>query len=156
MRISDGISDVCSSDRYSLYEDAIPTRAGPARILGLADRGHLVVGAGADITVYTEMDDKEAMFETPDYVFKDGRLVVRKGEVVAVVDGATHVARAAFDATVETSLRRHFGAYRTQRLDNYKISDGEIEDEGGSLVRPDSARRGGSISAAAHIWNHSH
>src|SRR3546814_15132643 len=64
-----------------------------------------------------------------DLVFKDGRLVVRKGEVVAVVDGATHVAREAFDATVETSLRRHFENYRTQRLDNYKISDGEIEDE---------------------------
>jgi formylmethanofuran dehydrogenase subunit A len=88
------------------------------------------------------MDDKEAMFETPDYVFKDGQLVVRKGEVVAVVDGATHVARAPFDAKVEASLRRHFEDYRTQRLDNYKISDGEIEDEGGRLVRHDCVRSG--------------
>ncbi len=126
--------------QYSLYEIAILTRAGPARILGLADRGHLGAGAGADITVYTEMDDKEAMFETPDYVFKDGELIVRKGEVVAVVDGATHVARAAFDTTVETSLRRHFEDFRTQRLDNFKISDGEIEDEGGRLVRHDYVR----------------
>src|SRR3546814_5058754 len=84
-----------------------------------------------------------------DLVFKDGRLVVRKGEVVAVVDGATHVAREAFDATVETSLRRHFENYRTQRLDNYKISDGEIEDEGGRLVRHDYVRSGVGVSAAS-------
>lgn len=127
---------------YSLYEIAILTRAGPARILGLADRGHLGAGAAADIAVYTERDDKEAMFTTPDYVFKDGRLVVRDGEIVAVVDGATHVARASFDASVESALRKHFEDYRTQRLGSFKIADGEIEDGGGRLVRHDYVRSG--------------
>jgi formylmethanofuran dehydrogenase subunit A len=37
---------------YSLYEIAIMTRAGPARILGLQDRGHLGVGAVADVVIY--------------------------------------------------------------------------------------------------------
>ncbi|HIF06850.1 MAG TPA: hypothetical protein EYQ64_07820, partial [Gemmatimonadetes bacterium] len=55
---------------YSLYEVAIMTRAGPARSLGLKDIGHLGVGASADITVYTDNADREAMFTTPDYVFK--------------------------------------------------------------------------------------
>src|SRR3546814_20369447 len=64
--------------QYSLYEVAILTRAGPARLPGLADRGHLGVGAGADIAAYTEMADKEAMLETPDYVFMDGQRVARK------------------------------------------------------------------------------
>src|SRR5207244_9595614 len=38
---------------YSLYEIAIITRAGPARILGLKNKGHLGPGADADITIYT-------------------------------------------------------------------------------------------------------
>jgi formylmethanofuran dehydrogenase subunit A len=130
------------SREYSLYEIAIMTRAGPARILGLADRGHLGVGAAADIAVYSERDDKEAMFTTPDYVFKGGELVVRNGQVVAVVDGATHVARAPYEASVETALKKHFEDYRTQRLGNFRIADGEIEDGGGRLVRHDYVRSG--------------
>ena len=79
------LSTLGSIDReYSLYEIAIMTRAGAARLLGLHDRGHLGAGAAADITVYTEQDDKEAMFTRPDYVFKDGELIVRKGEVVKI------------------------------------------------------------------------
>ena len=40
------------SREYSLSEIAIVTRAGPARLLGLRHKGHLGVGADADITVY--------------------------------------------------------------------------------------------------------
>ncbi|MEM6799443.1 MAG: formylmethanofuran dehydrogenase subunit A [Planctomycetota bacterium] len=36
---------------YSLSEVAIITRAGPARLLGLTNKGHLGVGADADITI---------------------------------------------------------------------------------------------------------
>ncbi len=127
---------------YSLYEIAILTRAGPARILGLADRGHLAPGAAADIAVYSEQADREAMFERPDLVFKDGTLVVREGAVVAVVQGATHVARAAFDRGIEAPVRRHFDDYRTLRLDSFKIADGEIEEAGGRLVRHERVRSG--------------
>jgi formylmethanofuran dehydrogenase subunit A len=127
---------------YSLYEIAILTRAGPARILGLADCGHLAPGAAADIAVYTERDDKQAMFEHPDYVFKDGRLVVEHGAVVAAVDGATHVARPQFDSGVEASLSRHFEDYSTLRLGNFKIGDGEIEEAGGRLQHHDCVRVG--------------
>jgi formylmethanofuran dehydrogenase subunit A len=127
---------------YSLYEIAILTRAGPARILGLADRGHLGPGAAADIAVYTEQGDKQTMFERPDYVFKDGRLIVRDGAVVDVVDGATHVARPQFDRAIEKSLRQHFETYGTVRLDNFRIDDGEIEESGGRLARHDYVRAG--------------
>jgi formylmethanofuran dehydrogenase subunit A len=127
---------------YSLYEIAILTRAGPARILGLADRGHLAPGAAADIAVYTEQVDRQAMFERPDYVFKDGRLVVQDGRVVEVVEGATHVARPQFDSGIESSLRRHFDSYGTLRLDSLKVADGEIEEAGGRLVRHDCIRVG--------------
>src|SRR5207237_9566741 len=46
----------------SLYEIAIMTRAAPARLLGLADRGHLGPGAAADVAVYRWQADAEAMF----------------------------------------------------------------------------------------------
>src|SRR5207245_1848795 len=55
---------------YSLYEIAIITRAGPARMLGLTHKGHLGVGADADVTIYTPGPDKRAMFELPRCVSK--------------------------------------------------------------------------------------
>ena len=121
---------------YTLAEIAILTRAGPARILGLADRGHLAPGAVADIAVYRDQPDKAAMFGRPDYVFKDGRPIVRDGRLVEVVQGATHVARPSFDRAIERSLRDHFERYMTLRLDNFRIADGEIEDGGrGRLLK---------------------
>ncbi len=121
---------------YTLAEIAILTRAGPARILGLSDRGQLAPGAVADIAVYSEQADKTAMFGRPDYVFKDGRLIVRDGRLVEMAWGATHVARPAFDRGIERSLRDHFERFQTVRLDNFAIADGEIEEAGrGRLVK---------------------
>ena len=115
---------------YSLYEIAIMTRAGAAKLIGLNDRGHLGVGAGADITVYTEQADYEKMFARPDFVFKDGELVVKDGKVVKVVWGATHVTKPAFDMNVEADLKKYFEKYHTIQLDNFKISNDEIADNG--------------------------
>ena len=115
---------------YSLYEIAIMTRAGAAKLIGLNDRGHLGAGAGADITVYTDQADREAMFAKPDYVFKDGELVVKDGKIVKVVWGATHVAKPAFDISVEQNLKTYFDKYHTIQLDNFKISNDEITDNG--------------------------
>jgi formylmethanofuran dehydrogenase subunit A len=120
---------------YSLYEIAIMTRAGAAKLIGLNDRGHLGAGAAADITVYTERADKEAMFAKPDYVFKDGELVVKNGKVVKVVWGATHVTKPVFDIGVENNLRKYFDKYHTIQLDNFKISNDEMTDDGrGKIV----------------------
>ncbi|MGI9213954.1 MAG: formylmethanofuran dehydrogenase subunit A [Methylococcaceae bacterium] len=129
-------STLGSIDReYSLYEIAIMTRAGAARLLGLRDRGHLGVGAQADITVYTEQDDKEAMFGKPDYVFKDGELVVRYGEIVKVVWGNVHTVKPAFDRPgIEHRLRDYFDRYHTVKMDNFIIRDWEIEGDGRSKI----------------------
>ncbi|MGH8548490.1 MAG: formylmethanofuran dehydrogenase subunit A [Methylococcales bacterium] len=130
------MTTLASIDReYSLYEIAVMTRAGAARILGLADRGHLGAGAAADITVYTQQDDKQKMFEKPDYVFKDGELVVRNGEIVQVTWGTTHVIRPEFDRSIEKSLTDYFDRYLTMKLGNFKIHDDEISEDGrGSLT----------------------
>ena len=121
---------------YSLYEIAILTRAAPARALGLADRGHLGPGAAADIAVYAEQADKEAMFARPDIVLKDGRPVVRDGAIVDIAWGATHTARPDFDRGIERSLRDYFERFQTIRMENFAVADGEIEDRNeGRLVR---------------------
>ena len=129
------MSNLTSINReYSLYEIAIMTRAGAAKLIGLNDRGHLGVGAAADITVYTDQADREAMFAKPDYVFKDGELVVKDGKVVKVVWGTTHTAKPAFDIGVEKGLKDYFEKYHTIQLDNFKISDDEITEDGRGKV----------------------
>jgi formylmethanofuran dehydrogenase subunit A len=120
---------------YSLEEIAILTRAGAARLTGLVGRGSLGAGDWADITVYSENENREAMFSTPDYVFKDGELVVKDGKVVKVTWGTTHVVRPNYDASVEKDLKDYFDKYLTMKIGNFKISDDEITEDGrGSLT----------------------
>jgi formylmethanofuran dehydrogenase subunit A len=127
---------------YDLHDIAVITRAGPARALGLSDRGHLGAGAVADIAVYEEQDDKEAMFSRAAYVFKDGRLVVRDGTLVETVAGATHVARPEHDPAIERRIEDHFARFLTVRAGNFRLSDGEIADAGGALVAHPCRRAG--------------
>jgi formylmethanofuran dehydrogenase subunit A len=120
---------------YTLDEIAILTRAGPARSLGLKDRGHLGVGASADITVYQDNADRQAMFATPELVFKNGELIVRDGKVVKVVNGATHVVRPDYDHSIEKPLEDYFSRYHTMQMENFKLADWEVLDGGrGSIV----------------------
>ncbi len=130
------MSNLTSLNReYSLYEIAIMTRAGAAKLIGLNNCGHLGIGAQADITVYTEQADYEKMFAKPDYVFKNGELVVQSGKVVKVVWGATHVTKPAFDIGVEKGLSEYFEKYHTIQCDNFKISGDEIAEDGrGKIV----------------------
>ncbi len=129
---------------YSLNEIAIMTRAGAAKIIGLKDRGGLGPGNWADITVYTENSDRQKMFEKPDYVFKDGELVVVDGQIVHTKWGTTHTVKPDWDASVENGLKSYFDRYLTMKLGNFKISDDEITEDGrGSLtVHP---TKGGSL-----------
>ena len=119
---------------YSLYELAIMTRAGPARILGLKQRGHLAPGAYADIAVYDDLADREQMFSRPAYVFKNGELVVRRGEICAVTRGATHAVKPEFDRGIEKHLQDYFDRYHTLKMGNFRISDDEMADGIGSSV----------------------
>jgi formylmethanofuran dehydrogenase subunit A len=127
---------------YSLYEIAILTRAGPARSLGLKDIGHIGPGAKADITVYKDDSNRETMFTAPEYVFKNGELIVRDGKVVKVVNGATHVARPEYNRSIEKPLKEYFDRYHTVRMENFALSDDEITDGGRGeiIVQPTKAR----------------
>jgi formylmethanofuran dehydrogenase subunit A len=110
----------------SLYEIAIMTRAAPARLLGLKDRGHLGEGAAADIAVYREDADREAMFTTPAYVFKDGALVARAGRITAAPVGGTHFVAPDYDRGIETTLRKRHAAQGGVNFDQLAIGHDEL------------------------------
>lgn len=130
------MSTLASIDReYSLYEIAIMTRAGAAKLVGLHDRGHLGMGAAADITVYTDDPDREKMFSKPDYVFKDGELVVRNGQVVKVTWGTTHTIRPEFDRGIEKEINKYFDTYHTVKAKNVQVTDQHIADDGRGRVQ---------------------
>jgi formylmethanofuran dehydrogenase subunit A len=124
---------------YSLYEIAVLTRAAPARILGLADRGHLRAGAAADVVLYEPHPDPEAMFATPRWVFKDGELVAHGGQVKAVTSGSIHTVKPEFDPGIERRLQEYFERYHTMSLASFQISDDEVRECGRTpqlLVHP--------------------
>jgi formylmethanofuran dehydrogenase subunit A len=101
---------------YTLEEIATMTRAAPARLLGLADRGHLGPGARADVAVYADDKDRARMFRDAHLVFKDGDLVVRDGEVTHYRAGRTLTARAEFDRGIERRLDAYYDeVYRAPR-----------------------------------------
>ena len=67
------------SREYSIQELCIITRAAPAKIAGLPQKGHLGVGADADITVYRPNQQLAEMFAMPAAVYKSGILVNENG-----------------------------------------------------------------------------
>jgi len=139
-------SNLASLEReYSLYEIATMTRAGAARLVGLADRGHLGAGGAADITVYTDDADREKMFSSPDYVFKDGKIVVKDGHLIDVTWGTTHVVKPEYDNSIEKELKPYFDRYHTQKMGNFKISDDEIVDDGRGSLTVQPLHKGGAI-----------
>jgi formylmethanofuran dehydrogenase subunit A len=74
---------------YTLQELCIVTRAAPARIAGLPHKGHLGVGADADIALYRPDADLARMFSMPAKVFKAGVLVAEDGQLRATPAGTT-------------------------------------------------------------------
>ena len=107
-------SGLCAIEReYSFSEIAQLTRSGPAKLLGLADRGHLREGARADVAVYRDDPDRTAMFARAKLVLKDGETIVEDGEVVAWRSGRTLELAVESDkamvARSETYLQDRFG-----------------------------------------------
>jgi formylmethanofuran dehydrogenase subunit A len=108
---------------YTLGEIAIITRAGPARILGLKNKGHLGVGADADITIYTPHENKEIMFQLPRYVIKSGRILVEEGDIREVLDGKLIHVDAGYDRASEGHIAEWFEQFYSIRFRNYAVGD---------------------------------
>jgi formylmethanofuran dehydrogenase subunit A len=108
---------------YTLEEIAIITRAGPARLLGLRDKGHLGVGADADITIYDDREDREEMFSAPRYVFKDGHAVVEDGELRETGAGRLLRVGAEYDPSIEPTLEALFEDRYSVRFSSYPVRE---------------------------------
>ncbi|HET6719231.1 MAG TPA: formylmethanofuran dehydrogenase subunit A, partial [Rhodocyclaceae bacterium] len=129
----------------SIDEIAIMTRAAPARLLGLNDRGQLGLGAAADIAIYREDTNREDMFTTPEYVFKDGTLVARRGRIAATPVGGTHFIETAFDPAIERTLARYRDDHLALSSRHATISRDELCScsNGGALLQCQLHGRGG-------------
>ncbi len=122
-----GIIDRCTLadlDReYTLNDICIITRAGPARILGLKNKGHLGPGADADVTIYMPHENKQTMFELPRYVIKSGQILVEDSELREPADGKTLYIAPEFDREIETDIAKWFEKYYSVQFRNYPVSD---------------------------------
>jgi formylmethanofuran dehydrogenase subunit A len=118
-------------------EIAIMTRAAPARVLGLEDKGHLGTGADADVTIYDlkpEDVDSSLDFQTvkkalatAKYTIKGGVVVAKDGQILATPAGRTFWVDAAAPATdkerLMVDLQEKFDRYYSVRLSNYMVQD---------------------------------
>jgi len=125
-----------SIDReLSFYEIAIMTRAGQAKALGLKNKGHLGVGADADIAVYNvnpERTDSSRKYKTvrkafkkAAYTIKDGKIVVKNGEIQKHVNGATMWLNVQSSelAEITDDMKRRFREYWTVEYENYPVAE---------------------------------
>lgn len=118
-------------------EIAIMTRAAPARILGLTDKGHLGVGADGDVSIYSiRPEDVDAArdhalvkkaLSSALYTIKGGVVVAKEGRILAAPEGRTYWV----DATVSDADRDRlmpeiedkFAKYYSVQLSNYAVQD---------------------------------
>jgi len=125
---------------YTLYEIAIVTRAGPAKLLGIEEfKGHLGVGADADVAIYdvdpTQVDFSEdyqkvvQAFKRAAYTIKGGEIVVKDGEIVKEVYGDTLYLK--FEREIEEDLLKQieerFRKWYTVEFSNYFIEERELK-----------------------------
>ncbi|MBI2825472.1 MAG: formylmethanofuran dehydrogenase subunit A [Planctomycetia bacterium] len=117
---------------YSLLDIATITSAGPARALGLANKGRLGIGADADLAIYNEKPDGELLFRYPRYVIKGGEIVVEEGEIRKMSEGREFIVQPTYDGAIEEYLRPLFQQYYTMSFENYPV---ELERLEGADVR---------------------
>ncbi|MCW4031296.1 MAG: amidohydrolase family protein, partial [Candidatus Bathyarchaeota archaeon] len=126
-----------SIDReLNLYELAVVTRAGQAKALGLEQKGHLGVGADADIAVYNinpenvdpakEFVAARKAFERAAYTIKSGQVVVKDGKIVKPIFGKTFWldVKTSMPQEVNDDIKKKFRDYWTVEYQNYPIRKG--------------------------------
>ena len=117
-------SPLRSMDReYSLNEIAIITRAGPAKMLGLSQKGHLGEGADADITVYVPDADVEQMFQMPKFVCHGGEFVIDNYELCRSTRGRGLVVQPEMDAGRMPEITQWFERNYSIDLESYRVPD---------------------------------
>jgi formylmethanofuran dehydrogenase subunit A len=129
-----------SIDReLNFNEIAIMARAGQAKALGLRTKGHLGVGADADIAIYNvdpETTDPSRKYKTvrkafkrAAYTIKGGKIVAKDGEILRHVEGATMWldVQSLEPAKITDEMRRRFRQYWTVEYENYPVAENYLE-----------------------------
>jgi formylmethanofuran dehydrogenase subunit A len=125
-----------SIDReLNFYEIAIMTRAGQAKALGLKNKGHLGVGADADIAIYNvnpeETDPSKKYkrvrkaFKRAAYTIKGGKIVAKDGEILRHMEGNTMWLDVQVSEPIKISedMKRRFRDYWTVEYENYPVGE---------------------------------
>jgi formylmethanofuran dehydrogenase subunit A len=112
---------------YTLLEIATAMSAGPARALGLTHKGHLGVGADADVVVYEEQVDIQQMFSHPRYVIKAGEVVLEDGDIREAPQGKEFLVRPAMDPATNDFIRPLFEDCYTMKFEHYPVELERIE-----------------------------
>jgi formylmethanofuran dehydrogenase subunit A len=112
---------------YTLYEIATIISAGPARALGLPQKGSLGVGCDADLVIYCQNDDVEQMFGHPRYVIKGGEIVVEEGDIRATPEGREFMVQPSYDPETDEFLKPLFEDCYTMSFENYPVEIERIE-----------------------------
>jgi formylmethanofuran dehydrogenase subunit A len=84
--------------------------------------------------VYRDDPDRERMFRTPEYVFKDGQMIVRDGRLVAVTRGSVHAVKPEYDRSIEAEVAEYFERYQTTSADGFRIDRDELCECGSELI----------------------
>lgn len=112
---------------YTLQEIAIITRAAPARILGLHDRGSLLPGKQADVVAYLPKTDWESTFTSAHLLLKHGVEVIRDGLFTGQVAQKSNLrAFPAFDSTMSTRWSDRITSWLKQPTESLVISEDEL------------------------------
>lgn len=139
-----------SIDReLSFYEIAVMTRAGQAKALGLKNKGHLGIGADADIAIYNvnpELTDPSRKYKTVRrafkrvaYTIKKGEIVAKNGEILKPVEGATMWldVQASEPVKITTDMKKRFKEYWTVEYENYPVTENYLKVSHPIVVKAD-------------------
>ncbi|MEM1370755.1 MAG: formylmethanofuran dehydrogenase subunit A, partial [Pseudomonadota bacterium] len=108
---------------YSLSEVATMTRAAPARLLGLADRGHLKVGAVADIAIYPRDANPAKMFANATHVLKNGDAIVKDGKLQPARYGATLAVAPEYDPAIVRHIADDYDSRFSAPPETFTVPD---------------------------------
>ncbi|NHJ05790.1 MAG: formylmethanofuran dehydrogenase subunit A [Candidatus Heimdallarchaeota archaeon] len=120
---------------FSLFDIAQVSRASAAQILGLKSKGHLGVGADADVAIYkfdSPLDklnenykEIEKGFAEAVYTIKDGKIVMKQGEITASPFGRTYHIKTNIPKDwrikIQDAIEERFQKYYTVSLSNYAV-----------------------------------
>lgn len=147
--------------QYSFDEIATMTRSAPARLLGIGGgQGTLARGAVADVVVYDQREDRQAMFAAPRWVMRRGQLTSgqalaqRVGELAAneqaaqlnekvthTTEKVTHTVRPDYDRDLLSRLATLHAESASYALHHLVISDDEMATQIGSRPQVHPCRR---------------